>query len=72
MMSNFSKTILNILNDESLKSRIVSNAFETATHHSSKEFGDKLEELYKKVIEDYKNRKSLKKISLTKKVFRFY
>lgn len=67
----FSKTILNILNDESLKSRIVSNAFETATHHSSKEFGDKLEELYKKVIEDYKNKKSLKKISLTKKVLDF-
>lgn len=55
--SQMSKSIINVLTDKKLKEKLIKNAYQTAEEHSSKEFGDKLEALYKYIIEEYKLKK---------------
>lgn len=55
---DFSKAIISILTNNSLKEKIVTNAFEVAKQNSSEIFGDKLVEIYTQVIENYKIKKS--------------
>lgn len=70
--SQMSKSIMNVLTDEKLKDKLLNNAYKTASEHSSKEFGDKLEDLYKYVIENYKRKKDKStNESITKKILKF-
>ncbi len=55
--SEFSKAILSILTNDSLKEKLAENGYITAEQYSSDEFGDKLEMVYKEVIENYKIKK---------------
>lgn len=73
--SQIAKSIINVLTDNALKEKLVTNSFKNANLHSSKEFGDKLEQLYKHVIEDFKNKqlekKDGKKVGITRKILNF-
>lgn len=54
----FTKAIISVLTNEELSNKLRQNGFITATHNSSKEFGDKLIEVYSQVIDNYKLKKS--------------
>ncbi len=56
--NDFSKSIISILTNNQLKSKIVKNAYITASQNSSHVFGDKLIEIYNNVIDNYKIKKS--------------
>jgi 1,2-diacylglycerol 3-alpha-glucosyltransferase len=53
---DFPKAIINVLTNNKLKETLVKNGFITAKENSSKEFGEKVIEVYKAVIENYKNK----------------
>ncbi len=55
--SEFSKAIMSVLTNDTLKEKIIENAYITAEQYSSEEFGDKLEMIYKEIIENYKIKK---------------
>ena len=52
--SEFSKTIVSVLNNSELRDKLASNGFITANNYSLKEFGDKLEYVYNEIIDNYK------------------
>ena len=52
--SEFSKTIVSVLNNSELRDKLAANGFITANNYSLKEFGDKLEYVYNEIIENYK------------------
>ncbi|MEG1990089.1 MAG: glycosyltransferase family 4 protein [Clostridia bacterium] len=51
-----SDSIIKVLTDNKLKETLVTNGFITASENSSKEFGDKLVEVYTQIIENHKIR----------------
>lgn len=55
--SEFSKAIMSILNNDSLKEKLSENGYHTAEQYSAEEFGDKLEMVYNEVISNYKIKK---------------
>jgi hypothetical protein len=61
------KSIISVLTNVELKDKLISQGYITASEHSSKEFGDKLEKLYMHVIENYKKKKA-EKMSLARKL----
>lgn len=65
--AQMAKSIISVLTNKDLKEKLVSQAYITASEHSSKEFGDKLEKLYMHVIENYKKTRA-EKVSLAKKL----
>lgn len=70
--SQMSKSIINVLNNQKLRNKLITNAYKTAEEHSSEKFGDKLENLYKYVIEEYKLKKQgIKNESLTKRFIKY-
>ncbi|MCX8074467.1 MAG: glycosyltransferase family 4 protein [Clostridia bacterium] len=73
--NQISKAIINILSDYKLRQKLVSRAYVTATEHSSKEFGDKLEQVYMHVVENYKKdkekRKGKKRLSITDALLKY-
>lgn len=58
--SDFSKSIINILTNDKLASKLAENGYETAEKYSVEEFGDKLEMVYSEIIQNYKTKKLLK------------
>lgn len=54
----FAKAIVSVLTNKELANKFRENGFITASQNSSKEFGDKLIEVYTQVIENYKLKKS--------------
>lgn len=54
------KAVISVLNNDKLKQKLVSNGFITASQNSSKEFGDKLIEVYTQVVENHKIKSSTK------------
>ena len=57
--SEFSKNILNVLNNTKLSDKLKENGLETAKMYSSEVFADKIEMLYKEIIKNYKLKKNL-------------
>ena len=57
--SDFSKSIISVLTNETLANKLIRNGLDTANVNSVEEFGDKLEMLYKEIIESYKLKKDL-------------
>lgn len=57
--SDFSKSIISILANPSLKEKLVENGYETAKQYSVEEFGDKLEMVYEEVIKNYNIKKDI-------------
>jgi 1,2-diacylglycerol 3-alpha-glucosyltransferase len=55
---DFSKSIVSVLKNPVLANKLRQNGFITSTQNSSKEFGDKLIEVYTQVITNYKIKKS--------------
>ncbi len=68
--AQISKNIITILTNEQLATKLSINALKSASLHSSKEFGDKLEQVYLHVIQNYKKTKE-EKISLSAKLMKF-
>ncbi|MDD3304164.1 MAG: glycosyltransferase family 4 protein [Clostridia bacterium] len=58
--ADFTKAIINVLNNEKLANKLVENGLDTAKLYSVEEFADKLEKLYTEIIKDYKLRKTYK------------
>lgn len=54
----FAKAIISVLTNKDLTKKLKVNGFITASQNSSKEFGDKLIEIYTQVINNYKLKKS--------------
>lgn len=57
--SDFSKSIISVLTNKTLSNKLIRNGLDTANVNSVEEFGDKLEMLYKEIIESYKLKKDL-------------
>lgn len=57
--SDFAKSIISVLTDQSLSNKLIENGLETAKMNSAEEFGDKLEMLYTEIINSYKAKKDL-------------
>jgi len=55
---DFSKSIISVLTNKVLANKLRQNGFVTSTQNSSKDFGDKLIEVYTQVIINYKIKKS--------------
>ena len=58
--SDFSKSIISVLNNEKLQKKLSLNGLEIAGKFSLEEFGDKLEVVYSETIENYKLKKQIK------------
>lgn len=52
--NEISKAIISLLNNPELQEKLASNGFATANKYSLKEFGDKLELVYREIIKNYK------------------
>lgn len=56
--NDFAKSVISVLTNKSLQEKLIENGLKTAKQYSIEEFGDKLELLYKEIIESYKIKKS--------------
>ncbi len=57
--ADFAKSILNVLENDALRNKLITNGLITAKQNSSEEFGDKLEMLYQEIIDLYQKKKEL-------------
>ncbi len=57
--TDFPKAIVNVLTNKNLSDKLIQNGLVTAKANSVEEFGDKLEMLYKEIIESYNAKKTL-------------
>lgn len=67
----FAKAIISVLEDDKLRKKLSINSSKTAKDHSSEEFGDKLEALYKHTIENF-NKSKQEKLTLSKKLLKLF